>query len=228
MPSADADIEHLWRAATRLAVFTMAFNIAEGAVSILFGIADEGLTLFGFGMDSIIETVSAAGVLRMITRIRQGDGERSRFEITALRITGWCFHALAAVLLAGAAVSAFTGRAPESTLPGIAISVVSIASMSYLIAAKRRVGRALDSAPILADAQCTLVCVYMSMVLLIASALFALTGAAYIDALGAAALAYFSFREGREALEKARGIDACSCEAPATAGSAGSGGPPPA
>jgi hypothetical protein len=81
---------NLWRRAYYLALFTIAFNIAEGLVSIFFGITDDALTLFGFGMDSFIETISAIGVLVMIRRIRENPGsDRSKFEVRALRITGW-------------------------------------------------------------------------------------------------------------------------------------------
>lgn len=77
--------------------------------------------------------------------------------------------------------------------------------------AKRQVGRALNSASILADANCTMTCVYMSLVLLIASLVYHLTGFGFADSLGAAGLVYFSYREGREAFEKARGME-CACE----------------
>ena len=76
--------------------------------------------------------------------------------------------------------------------------------MLWLYLSKRSTGKKLDSDPILADANCTLVCIYMSVVLLASSLLYALTGFAYADALGAAGLAYFSVREGMESLKKAR------------------------
>ena len=74
------------------AIITIVFNIAEGLVSIWFGVSDDMLTLSGFGVDSFIETISAVGVAVMITRIRNNpDTDKSRFEITALKLTGWCF-----------------------------------------------------------------------------------------------------------------------------------------
>jgi divalent metal cation (Fe/Co/Zn/Cd) transporter len=75
--------------------------------------------------------------------------------------------------------------------------------------AKKSVGRKLDSDPIIADANCTKVCVYMSIVLLISSLIYELTGFAYADAIGAAGLIYFSINEGREAFEKAKGKECC-------------------
>jgi divalent metal cation (Fe/Co/Zn/Cd) transporter len=87
----------------------------------------------------------------------------------------------------------------------VAISIASISAMSGLFLAKRSVGRRLDSTPILADANSTLVCIYMSGVLLVSSALFELSGFGFLDALGALGLAWFSYREGREAFEDSRG-----------------------
>ncbi len=83
--------------------------------------------------------------------------------------------------------------------------------MWLLIRAKRDVGQKLDSAPILADANCTLVCLYMSIALLVSSAVYELTGFGFVDSLGAVVLIYFSFNEGKEAFEKAHGIE-CACE----------------
>jgi divalent metal cation (Fe/Co/Zn/Cd) transporter len=117
------------------------------------------------------------------------------------------------VLAVGLAVTAvynvFSAHKPETTLPGLIISVISIAVMWALVMGKRRVGRALDSAPILADANCTMVCIYMSIVLLVSSLIYELTGFGLIDSLGALGLIYFSYSEGKEAFEKAAGMETC-------------------
>jgi divalent metal cation (Fe/Co/Zn/Cd) transporter len=200
-----------FRIAFLLSLFTIAANIVEGLVSMAIGAQDETLALFGFGADSFIEVISAAGIAQMILRIRRNpSAPRSRFEVSALRITGAAFYLLAAGLVLGAAINLAAARAPESTLWGVVISLISISVMTGLVAAKRYVGRRLSSAPILADANCTLVCIYMSIVLLASSGLFALTGFGFLDSLGAFGLAWFSFREGRESFDKARGRE-CGC-----------------
>jgi divalent metal cation (Fe/Co/Zn/Cd) transporter len=209
----DRDMRVDYSIAFLLSLFTIAANILEGLVSMALGAQDETLALFGFGADSFIEVISAAGIALMILRIRRNPGSpRSRFETTALRITGAAFFLLAAGLALGAGINLLAARAPESTFWGVIISLISISVMAGLVAAKRSVGRRLNSAPILADANCTLVCIYMSIVLLASSALFELTGFGFLDALGALGLAVFSFREGRESFEKARGRE-CECEA---------------
>jgi len=205
-------LDRYWNFALWLAVFTILYNLAEGFIAIFFGISDETLTLFGFGVDSFIEVMSGLGILAMVFRIRQNpDTDHSTFEITALRITGTSFYILAAGLGVTALFNIIIGHKPETTLPGLIISIISIAMMWALVAGKRKVGRELNSMPILADANCTLVCVYMSVVLLISSLVYELTGFGFVDSLGAIGLIYFSVSEGKEAFEKAAGLE-CSCE----------------
>ena len=114
-------------------------------------------------------------------------------------------------MAATAIYNLFTGHKPETTLPGLIISLISIAVMWALVWGKRKVGKALKSAPILADANCTLVCIYMSLVLLGASLIYQFTGFGFVDSLGAIGLIYFSVREGKESFEKAAGLE-CECE----------------
>lgn len=201
-----------WQIALWLAIFTIFYNIAEGLISIFFGISDEALTLFGFGVDSFIEVMSGAGILAMVIRIRQNPNtSRTRFEITALRITGTAFYLLVLGLGATAIYNLFSGHKPETTLPGLIISIISIAMMGLLVTGKRKVGRVLNSMPILADANCTMVCIYMSFVLLLSSLIYKITGLGFVDSIGALGLIYFSVKEGREAFEKANGLE-CECE----------------
>lgn len=201
----------LWRLALGLAIFTIVYNVAEGVFSIFFGIQDETLTLFGFGVDSFIEVLSGIGILSMTLRIQANpNSERSGFEKTALRITGTSFYILAVGLAITTVYNLIQQHKPETTLPGIIISLISIGIMWALVWGKRKVGKALNSAPILADANCTLVCIYMSLVLLAASLIYQLTGFGFIDALGSIGLIYFSINEGKESFEKANNIE-CEC-----------------
>ena len=204
--------DRYWQYALWLALFTIFYNLAEGLISVYFGLSDETLTLFGFGVDSFIEVMSGIGILVMILRIRQNpEAPRSKFEVTALRITGTAFYLLAAGLAASAIYNLFSAHKPETTLPGLIISLVSIAIMWALVTGKRKVGRALNSSPILADANCTMVCIYMSIVLLASSLIYEITGLGFIDSLGALGLIYFSINEGREAFGKANGLE-CDCD----------------
>lgn len=200
----------LFGKAYALSLFTIFYNIVEGVVSMLLGYEDETLTLFGFGADSFIEVISGIGIAIMITRIRNNpNSSRSPYEITALRITGTAFYMLSLGLLAGIVINVLQKHKPETTFWGVIISVISIIVMVWLMIAKKNTGRKLNSDPIVADANCTKICVYMSVVLLVSSLIYELTGFAYADAIGAAGLIYFSLSEGKEAFEKAKGKECC-------------------
>jgi divalent metal cation (Fe/Co/Zn/Cd) transporter len=197
-----------WTYALWLALFTISYNFAEGLIAVFFGISDETLTLFGSGIDSFIEVMSGLGILGMVLRIRQNpEAPRSQFERRALQVTGTAFYLLVLGLGITALYNLFIAHKPETTLPGLIISLLSIAIMWLLVLGKRKVGRALNSAPILADANCTLVCVYMSVVLLASSLIYAMTGFGFVDSIGALGLIYFSYKEGKESFEKAAGME---------------------
>lgn len=203
--------QKLYNKAFYLSLFTIFYNIIEGIVSMKLGYEDEALSLFGFGADSFIEVMSGIGIAVMIMRVRQNpDSPKSKFEITALKITGVAFYLLAVGLITGIVFNLVNQNKPETTRWGIIISLISIAVMVWLMNAKKNVGKKLDSDAIIADANCTRVCVYMSLVLLVSSVIYELTGFAYADAIGAAGLAYFSITEGREAFGKAKGKE-CEC-----------------
>jgi divalent metal cation (Fe/Co/Zn/Cd) transporter len=203
--------QKLYSKAFNLSLFTIFYNILEGLISMILGFKDEALSLFGFGADSFIEVMSGIGIAVMIVRIRQNpESSRGKFEITALKITGTAFYLLTVGLVTGIVYNIVNLIKPRTTLWGVIISLISVAVMVWLMNSKRNVGKKLDSDPVIADANCTKVCVYMSLVLLASSLIYELTGFAYADAIGAAGLAYFSLSEGREAFAKSKGRE-CEC-----------------
>ncbi len=210
----------LYRWASALALITIFYNIAEGLVSVFFGMEDESMSLFGFGLDSFVEVVSGIGIWHMVRRIRRNGGENpDRFERRALRITGTAFYVLTAGLAITSLADLYRGHRPENTLWGIVISIISILSMWALIRAKTRVGNKLNSQAILADAACTRACLQLSIVLLLASAGYMLTGIGGLDSIGALVIGALCFREGKEAFEKAKaGSFACTCGGSCQAG----------
>lgn len=197
--------------ANLLALLTIGYNIVEGVVSIAFGAADETLALFGFGVDSFIEVISAIGIWHMIGRIRRNGGESlDVFEQRALRITGGAFYALATGLVLTAILNLLQQHRPETTLWGIIISLVSISFMWLLIHYKTKIGIALDSPAIMADTACSRACVYLSLVLLVCSVGYEVTGIGSLDSIGALLIAWLAWKEGREAFGKAAGLS-CGC-----------------
>ena len=196
-----------------LGIFTIAYNLVEGIIATWFGFEDETLALFGFGVDSFIEMISGIGIVYMVMRIRQQPhSNRSGFEKTALKITGYSFYLLVAGLTASSLLSIYLGRKPVTTFWGVIVSMISIVVMLFLIYGKIKTGKALNSDAILADANCTKVCIYMSCVLLASSAIYEFTGFAYADALGTLGLAWFSYEEGKECFEKAASNKHCGCD----------------
>jgi len=177
------------------------------------GYSDETLVLLGFGVDSFIEVMSGVGIAVMIYRIRRyPESSKTKFESRALKTTGFAFYLLSIGLMAGIVLNVISHHKPVTTLWGVVISVISIVVMTWLMNAKKRVGKQLDSRPVLSDANCTKICVYMSVVLLLSSLIYELTGFAYADLMGAAGLIYFSVMEGKEAFEKAKGKEDNCCD----------------
>ncbi|MBD3223227.1 MAG: hypothetical protein GF313_00745, partial [Caldithrix sp.] len=173
---------------------------------------DETLSLFGFGLDSFVEVMSGLGILHFVMRLQKNPSENADvFERRALRITGSAFYILTGGLVVTSIHNMWIGHQPITTFWGVVIAAVSIVSMWLLIHFKVQVARQLNSAALLADANCTKACMYLSFTLLIASLGYTFTGIGWIDSLGALAIAYFALKEGREAFEKARGELNCAC-----------------
>ena len=202
-----------YKIAFALAIIHHFLQYRRRVISTYLGYEDESLALFGFGADSFIEVISGLGIAHMIIRIqKQPNSNRSQFEQTALRITGVAFYILVVALVITSFYNIWTGHQPITTLFGMIISIISIFVMLLLVHGKRKVGKQLNSDPILADASCTMVCVYMSIILLISSGIYELTSLPYIDSLGTLGLAYFSFKEGKECFEKANSEKYCGCD----------------
>ena len=204
--------DQLYRWALWLAWITVFYNILEGLVSIYFGAKDETLSLFGFGVDSFVEVISGIGIWHMLIKIKyRGESNKDQFEKTALKITGTSFYTLVGGLIVTGIYNFATNHKPQTTFWGIVVSIISIVSMSLLIYYKKKVGTALKSEALIADANCTKTCLYLSIILLLASVGYQITGFGGIDSAGALLIAFFSYKEGRESFEKAKSDKYCSC-----------------
>lgn len=205
----------LIRKAKWLAIITIGYNVVEGLISVLFGLQDDTLALFGFGVDSFVEIISGAGILHMIFRMERANGEKhDSFERLALFITGVAFYLLTFGLIVTTSINIYAGKVPDTTFWGIIVSLLSIFSMYFLMRIKLTVGRQLNSEAIIQDAYCTRICIYLSLILLLSSIGFELTKIGYIDSIGALGIAYLSWKEGKESFQKAHGeiCTCCSCE----------------
>ena len=193
-----------------LAIFTIFYNLVEGLISVYFGLDDDTLVLFGFGLDSFVEVISGIGIWHMVLRIKQdGNEHRDYFEKRALRITGTAFYLLTIGLIISSINNLISGVHPETTFWGIVIAVLSILVMFWLFYEKRRVGEALQSDAIIADANCTKACIQLSVVLLLASLGYEFFGISSIDEIGSLFIARITFYEGKESFERANDKSEC-------------------
>ena len=207
-------MNNLVKKAFILSLITIFYNIVEGIISVYFGTGDETLALLGFGVDSFVEVISGIGIAHMILRMRYSKvRSRDSFEKTALKITGTSFYLLTIGLIIGSVFNIINGVKPTTTIPGIVVASISILTMYWLMSSKLKVGKELKSDAIIADANCTKTCFYLSFILLGASGLYELFNIAYFDIIGSLGIAYFAFNEGKEAFEKVKsGNLSCSCE----------------
>jgi divalent metal cation (Fe/Co/Zn/Cd) transporter len=196
-----------------LVAATISYNVVEAVVAIGAGTAADSTALIGFGLDSVIEVSSAAAVAWQFA----GRDPEAR-EKTALRIIAVSFFALAAYVTVESVRSLLgSGHAEHSTI-GLALAAVSLAVMPGLSYAQRRAGRELGSRTAVADSKQTLLCTYLSAVLLIGLGLNSLFGWSWADPIAALVIAAVAVKEGRDAW---RGDTCC---APLTAATADTNG----
>jgi len=205
---------------------TVAYNVLEGLVSILAGVMAGSIALIGFGLDSAVESLSG-GI--MIWRFRlhgRVSAEREeQLEQRAARLVGITFFILGLYVLYESAEGLLKREAPDPSLMGIIIAAVSLIIMPWLAVTKRRVGQAIGSRSLMADAKETLACAWLSAALLVGLGLNSLFGLWWADPAAGLIVAGFLFREGYETLFE---DDECECgddEGDSEAQEAGGDGP---
>lgn len=180
-----------------LVAATISYNVIEAIVAITAGGAASSTALIGFGLDSTIEVSSAAAVAWQFSA-RQVAVRQAR-ERTALRTIAVSFFALAAYVSAEAVRSLVGGTGAEESTVGIVLAALSVVIMPGLSLAQRRAGRQLGSASAVADSKQTLLCSYLSGVLLIGLLVNSLFGWSWADPIVALVIAAVAVKEGREA-----------------------------
>jgi divalent metal cation (Fe/Co/Zn/Cd) transporter len=191
----------------RLEYFTIGWNALEGLVAVVAGAIAGSISLVGFGIDSFIEVTSGSVLLWRMSV----DAEVHRRELNerrALRIVGVCFLLLAAYIAYESALDLWSRRAPEHSIPGIVLACVSLVVMPVLSRAKRKVGRALGSAAMHADAKQTEFCTYLSAILLAGLLVNTLFGLWWADPVAALIMVPIIAKEGIEGLQ-GKACDEC-------------------
>ncbi|TDD92909.1 cobalt transporter [Actinomadura darangshiensis] len=199
-----------------LVAATITYNVIEAVVAVTAGSLASSGALVAFGLDSVVEVASAGAVAWQFSARTAEDVERR--ERRALRIIAVSFLVLAGYVIADSARTLLGGGDAEPSMPGLALAVLSLVAMPFLSYAQRRAGRELGSASAVADSKQTLLCTYLSGVLLAGLVLNTLFGWAWADPAAALVIAAAAIREGHQAW---RGDTCCAHPGSAT----GTGGP---
>jgi hypothetical protein len=186
-----------------LVATTIAYNVVEAAVAIVAGAGASSGALTGFGLDSVVEVMSAAAVAWQFT-----GPDHERRERATLRVIGLSFFALAGYVAVEAFRTLLGAVHPEHSTAGIALASVSLAVMPLLSAAQRRAGRELGSRTAVADSKQTLLCTYLSAALLLGLVANSVLGWWWADPAAALVIAAVAVNEGW----RTRRGDAC-CDA---------------
>lgn len=213
----EEDRRRYGRRAQLLAGASVTYNVVEAAIAITSGLVAGSIALVGFGLDSIVEVSSG---LIILWQFRHPLPE-SR-EHTALRLMALSFFGLAAYVTWESIRSLATGNEAESSIVGMLLAAASLVIMPFLSWAQRHTGRALGSNAVVADSTQTLLCTYMSGVLLVGLVLNATVGWWWADPVAGLVIAAVAVKEGREAWRgegccaptqavSARQADGCGC-----------------
>lgn len=194
----------LSRRARLLAAASVSYNVVEAIIAITAGLAAGSIALIGFGLDSAIEVSSG---LIILWQFRHAVPERR--EKRALRMIGVSFFALAAYVGFESARGLVTGAEPDASTIGIVLASISLAVMPFLSWAQRRTGRELGSRAVEVDGTQTLLCTYLSAVLLLGLALNAAWGWGWADSLAGLVIAGVAAREGFQAWRGESCADDC-------------------
>ncbi|MBS2938878.1 cation transporter [Nocardioides sp. J2M5] len=195
------DRARLGRRAQLLAAASVTYNVVEAIIAITAGIVAGSVALVGFGLDSIVEVSSGLIILWQFRHRMPESRERQ-----ALRLMAFSFFALAAYVTFESVRALLGDHNPDDSPVGIGLAIASLAIMPFLSWAQRRTGKALGSNAVVADSTQTLLCTYLSAVLLVGLLLNATLGWSWADPIAGLVIAAVAVKEGREAL---RGEGCC-------------------
>jgi cation diffusion facilitator family transporter len=190
-------VEDPYRKGIYLEYFTIGYNVFEAVASMFFGFLAESIALVGFGLDSVVESISGLILLwRLKKHETLTEEEEERFEQKAVRFVAITFFILGAYVLFESIKKLLYAEVPEPTLPGIIISALSLIIMPVLARKKYRVGMEIGSKALIADSKETLACALLSVALLLGLGLNYVAGIWWADPVAALVIVFFLFREG--------------------------------
>ncbi|MFH1435530.1 MAG: cation diffusion facilitator family transporter [Pseudomonadota bacterium] len=199
----------LHKKALTLSYFTVGYNVLEGVVSILAGVLSGSPALLGFGFDSFVESLSGGVMIwRLGKHGKISHEEEEKAEKKAAKLVGATFFILGSYVLFESVKKLVTQEAPDPSLPGIVIAVVSLVVMPILFYAKYRTGKKIGSKSLVADSKQTLACMFMSAALLVGLGLNYLFGLWQADPAAGLVIVIFLFKEGYETIKEGQ-LECC-------------------
>ncbi|WP_026976128.1 cation transporter [Alicyclobacillus contaminans] len=195
-------------------IVSIVWMVIEAAVAIGSGIRAHSLSLVAFGADSIIELIASAVLLWRLTLEASGESltRVKKAEKTSSWVVGIALLLLAVYIVVASTDKLVTHQGTDTSFLGIGLAIASGIIMPYLSRAKKRIGSLIGSKALRADGSCSMVCAYMAWIVLTGVLLTALLGWWWIDSIAALALVYYVVKEGREAIQEARGKEnECGC-----------------
>ena len=189
----------LARRGRNLQYVTVAWNSAEAIVALIAGFVAGSIALVGFGFDSAIEVTSSGAAIWLLACYHD-ETRRESTEKAALRIIGGCFLLLAAYVIYDAVRALVLRELPDRSVTGIVLAALSLIVMPLLVRLKRRVARQLKSGALEAESRQTMICAYLSAILLVGLALNATLGWWWADPVAGIAMTPLIVREGAEAM----------------------------
>jgi len=196
-------MDNLYKKGLVLEYFTVGYNILEAGLSIFFGKIAGSIALVGFGLDSIVESLSG---LVLIWRLRKHDNvseeEEEKIEKKAMRFMAITFFLLGTYVGFESIQGLVKREEPDPSLPGIIIASLSLIVMPLLAVQKQRVGTKIGSKSLMADAKETWACSFLSLALILGLGLNYLFGLWYADSIAGLVIVFLLFREGKEVWEE--------------------------
>lgn len=191
-----------------LSWITFGYNILEGIASIGFGLRAGSIALISFGLDSFIESLSGSVMIWRFSQTKLTEEQEEEVEKKAAKCVAYTFFILGAYISFQAIKDLVLMQAPEKSLPGIIIAIISIIVMPALFLAKKSTGKKLSSRSLIADSKQTLICVFLSIALLVGLALNYFFGLWWADPVASLVIVVFIIREGYKTYKEE---ELCEC-----------------
>ena len=198
-------MEKLYKKGLFLECFTVGYNIAEAAVSVVFGYIANSIALIGFGLDSVVESLSGMVLIwRLSQHGKISEEKEEAVEKKATKFVAITFFVLGFYVLFQSVKKLIIKEIPDPSLPGIIIAIASLGIMPILARQKFNVGKQIQSQALIADSKETMACFFLSVALLLGLGSNYVFGFWQADPIAGLIIVIFLFREGREAWKESK------------------------